>query len=309
MTGAGEATHSPHTVLEAVHLYPTTMNTYGDRGNVAALTRRAALRGLTLTWHAVERGDEPPARCDLVFMGGGQDRVQQALAADLARLRPWIAGVIADGAVVFAVCAGLQLLGRRYVAADGSELAGLGLLDLETLAAKPGEWRLIGNVVADVTGLGELAGRGPAGGRYATGQGAGGPGGDSPGGDSPGQAGGEAVHLLVGFENHGGRTFLGEARPLGRVRCGFGNNGRDGGEGVRAGNVIATYLHGPVLPKNAWLTDHLLALALEHAGGPGLAPLAHAREDRAQREAVLVAERDAARRGRRRGPARPERRR
>ena len=298
MTSAGRAADaSPHTsdtvtVLQAVHLYPTTMNTYGDRGNVAALTRRAALRGLALKWHAVERGDEPPARCDLVFMGGGQDRVQQALAADLARLRPWLAAVIADGGVVFAVCAGLQLLGRRYVAADGSELAGLGLLDLETLAAKPGEWRLIGNVVADVSDLG-----GRPGGPDADG---------SAGGPDAGQTGGGATHLLVGFENHGGRTFLGAAQPLGRVRCGYGNNGADGGEGVRAGSVIATYLHGPVLPKNAWLTDHLLAQALEHAGGEALAPLPHPREDAAQHEAVLVAERDAARRRRRRGTARPE---
>lgn len=291
MTGAGGAVEASPTVLEAVHLYPTTMNTYGDRGNVAALTRRAALRGLALKWHAVERGDEPPARCDLVFMGGGQDRVQQALAADLARLRPWLAAVIADGAVVFAVCAGLQLLGRRYVAADGSELAGLSLLDLETLAAKPGEWRLIGNVVADVSDLGGLAGGGRTGGPDVT------------------QTGGGAAHLLVGFENHGGRTFLGETQPLGRVRFGFGNNGADGGEGVRAGRVIATYLHGPVLPKNAWLTDHLLALALEHAGGGVLAPLPHPREDAAQHEAVLVAERDAARRGRRRGTKLPEKRR
>ena len=277
------------TIIEAVHLFPTTMNTYGDRGNVAALTRRAALRGLTVRWHAVELGDEPPARCDLVFMGGGQDRVQHAAAADLARLRPWLEAVIADGGVVFAVCAGLQLLGRRYVAADGSELPGLGLVDLETLAARPGEWRLIGNVVADVPGLAA-----PDRGDAADGETAAGP------------------HLLVGFENHGGRTFLGgEARPLGRVRLGFGNNGRDGGEGVNAGRLIATYLHGPVLPKNAWLTDHLLALALAHAGGGALAPLAHPREDAAQREAVQVAERDAARRSRgrrfarllRRGPA------
>jgi hypothetical protein len=245
-------------MIEAVHLFPTTMNTYGDRGNVAALTRRAALRGLAVRWHAVELGDEPPTRCDLVFMGGGQDRVQHAAAADLARLRPWLAGVIDDGGVVFAVCAGLQLLGRRYVAADGSELTGLGLIDLETLAAKPGEWRLIGNVVADVPDL---------------------------------------DGLLVGFENHGGRTFLGAARPLGHVRLGFGNNGRDGGEGVNAGHVVATYLHGPVLPKNAWLTDHLLGLALAHAGGGPLEPLAHPREDAAQHEAVLVAERDAVRRG------------
>ena len=268
------------TIVEAVHLFPTTMNTYGDRGNVAALTRRAALRGLTVRWHAVELGDEPPAGCDLVFMGGGQDRVQHAAAADLARLRPWLETVIAGGGVVFAVCAGLQLLGRRYVAADGSELPGLGLVDLETLAARPGEWRLIGNVVADVP---ELAG--------ATGRGAGG-----------------GSHLLVGFENHGGRTFLGEARPLGHVRLGFGNNGRDGGEGVNAGRLIATYLHGPVLPKNAWLTDHLLSLAVAHAGGGALAPLAHPREDAAQREAVLVAERDAARRGRGRRFARLRRR-
>ena len=264
---AGRGARAGAGVIAAVHLFPTTMNTYGDRGNVAALTRRAALRGLEVRWQAVELGDEPPARCDLVFMGGGQDRVQHAAAADLGRLRPWLAGVIDDGGVVFAVCAGLQLLGRRYVAADGSELTGLGLLDLETLAARPGEWRLIGNVVADVPALARVADGEP-----------------------------RQAHVLVGFENHGGRTFLGDERPLGRVRCGHGNNGRDGGEGVDAGRVIATYLHGPVLPKNAWLTDHLLALALDHAGGSGLAPLAHEREDAAQHEAARVAERDAARR-------------
>jgi hypothetical protein len=276
--------------IDAVHLYPTTMNTYGDRGNVAALTRRAALRGLAVDWHALELGDEPPASCDLVFMGGGQDRVPHAAAADLARLRPWLAAVIDDGGVVFAVCAGLQLLGRRYVAADGSELAGLGLLDLETLAAKRGEWRLIGNVVAEVRDLAGQPGQAAAanaaaGGGAATG--------------AEGSGGAEQPRLLVGFENHGGRTFLGAARPLGRVLLGFGNNGQDGGEGVRAGRVIATYLHGPVLPKNAWLTDHLLALALEHAHGGPLTPLAHPREDAAQGEAVLVAERDARHRGRR----------
>ncbi len=257
---------APGGPITAAWLFPTTMNTYGDRGNVAALTRRGDLRGIDVRWHAVELGGEPPARCDLVFMGGGQDRVQHAAAADLTRLRPWLAGVIDDGGVVFAVCAGLQLLGRRYVAADGSELAGLGLLDLETLAARPGEWRLIGNVVADVP-----APAAPAGG-----------------------VGEDRV--LVGFENHGGRTYLGDERPLGHVRWGYGNNGRDGGEGVDAGRVIATYLHGPVLPKNAWLTDHLLALALEHAGAGPLTPLGREREDAAQHEAARVAERDAARR-------------
>jgi len=259
-------------VVDAVHLFPTTMNTYGDRGNVAALTRRAALRGVALRWHALELGDEPPSRADLVFMGGGQDRVQHAVADDLQRLRPWLAEVLAGGGTIFAVCAGLQLLGRRYVAADGSELAGLGLLDLETVAAKPGEWRLIGNVVAEVEGL-----AGPAGED-----------------DGP--------RVLAGFENHGGRTWLGPGlAPLGRVLLGFGNNGRDGGEGVNGAGIVATYLHGPVLPKNAWLTDHLLAAALVHAGGGTLTPLAHDREDAAQLEAMQIAERDDARR-RERGP-------
>jgi lipid II isoglutaminyl synthase (glutamine-hydrolysing) len=258
--------------LDAVHLYPATMNTYGDRGNVASLTRRASARNIEIAWHAVELGDEPPARCDLVFMGGGQDRIQHAVADDLQRVRPWLEQVAADGSVVFAVCAGLQLLGRRYIAADGSELTGIGLLDLETVGARPGEWRLIGNVVADVE-------------RFFAG--------DSAGDDASRPAG---TRLLAGFENHGGRTWLsGDVRPLGRVRIGFGNNGVDGGEGARHGTVMATYLHGPVLPKNAWLTDELLALAVAHAGGGALVPLAHEREDAAQAEAVLIAERDAAR--------------
>lgn len=251
--------------ITAVHLYPTTMNTYGDRGNVAALTRRAALRDIEVAWHHVELGETPPRAPDLVFMGGGQDRVQHAVADDLQRLKPWLQETADDGALVFAVCAGLQLLGHRYVAADGGELRGLGLLDMETLAAGRGEWRLIGNIVIEV----------PA-----------------PGGP----------HLLAGFENHGGRTHLGAVEPLGRVLSGFGNNGVDGFEGARAGTILATYLHGPVLPKNAWFTDHLLGLAAAHADlDSPLAPLPHAREDAAQAEAIGVAERDARARRRRGG--------
>ena len=256
---AEEAREAGPPCIEAVHLYPTTMNTYGDRGNVASLTRRAAWRGIPLRWHFVELGEAAPERADLVFIGGGQARVQGSVAEDLGRRRDWLAAAAASGSVVFGVCAGLQLLGRRYVAADGSELAGLGLFDLETLAAKPGEWRLIGNVVVEVAT--------PAGPR-----------------------------LLAGFENHGGRTRLGPgAQPLGRVLLGRGNNGTDGTEGVRQGTMLATYLHGPVLPKNAWLTDHLLTLALIHAGGDpaALTPLDDAFEDAAQAEAIARAEGDA----------------
>ena len=239
--------------IRAVHLYPTTMNTYGDRGNVAALSRRAEWRGLRLDWRPVELGETAPDGTDLIFMGGGQDRVQHAVADDLQRHRDWLEAAAESGAVVFAVCAGLQLLGRRYVAADGSELAGLGLLDLETVA---GDWRLIGNVVVKVSM--------PAG-----------------------------IRLLAGFENHGGRTHLGAVEPLGRVVVGRGNNGLDGTEGARRGTILATYLHGPVLPKNAWLTDHLLAMALAHAGcQASLAPLHDGFEDAAQAEAIATAERD-----------------
>ena len=240
-------------MITAVHLYPTTMNTYGDRGNVAALTHRARERGLEIEWLNVEIGQVAPAECDLVFMGGGQDRVQHTVAEDLMQRKAWLQEIVDGHGVVFAVCAGLQLLGRRYVAADGSELAGLGLLDLQTIA---GDWRLIGNVVATVT-------------------------------MSDGQ------HVLAGFENHGGRTLLSGCEPLGTVLAGNGNNGVDGGEGARSGNVIATYLHGPVLPKNAWLTDHLLALAVSHSGGDAqLARLDQSFEDLAQNEAVAAAQRD-----------------
>lgn len=242
-----------HRSIEAVHLYPATMNTYGDRGNVASLTQRAAWRSISLRWRRVEIGEEAPPRPDLVFMGGGQDRVQHAVAEDLATRRQWLAEVAAEGGVVFAVCAGLQLLGQRYVAADGSTLAGLGLLDLETV---PGDWRLIGNVVVEVQ---TQAGR----------------------------------KLLAGFENHGGRTHLGDTPPLGRVVYGRGNNGVDGFEGARQGTVLATYLHGPVLPKNPWLTDHLLELALHHAHqDPTLPSLDDRLEEAAQQEAIAAARRE-----------------
>lgn len=249
--------------IRAVHLYPVTMNSYGDRGNVIALTRRAEWRGISMQWRQVELHDRTPKRADLVFIGGGQDRIQQAIAEDLRSRREWLSGLAAEGAAIFAVCAGLQLLGRRYVGADGIEVAGLGLLDLETLAAEQGEWRLVGNVVAEVTGAG---GKGEP-------------------------------RILAGFENHGGRTHLGAVEPLGRVLIGSGNNGRDGGEGVRQGTVLGTYLHGPVLPKNAWLTDRLLETALAHAGeSTDLEPLDDAFEEAAQLEAMLTAEQEHAER-------------
>jgi CobQ-like glutamine amidotransferase family enzyme len=246
--GAGEA------AIQAVHLYPTTMNTYGDRGNVITLTRRAEWRGIPLHWHEVELGQAAPPACDLLFVGGGQDRVQNAIGDDLRARRRWLEEVAQGGAAVLAVCAGLQLFGRRYVAADGSEIAGLGLLDLETVARRD---RFIGNVVAEA----HVGGR---------------------------------SERLAGFENHGGRTYLGQLEPLGRVLVGHGNNGEDGTEGAQAGTVFATYLHGPVLPRNAWLADHLLAIAAQHAGlaAAVVRPLDDGRETAALDEAIATAQSD-----------------
>jgi hypothetical protein len=224
--------------LRLLALYPEQMNIYADRGNILFLRRRCEWRGIGFSYTAAGPGDGlDPGAHDLLYLGGGQDRDQRAVAADMvAGKREPIASAVEDGAVLLAVCGGYQLLGHSYQLGE-ERLPGLGLVDLETVR-EPGP-RLIGNVAIEV----DL-------------------------GDGP--------RIVAGFENHGGRTYLGDgAEPLGRVVSGFGNNGRDGFEGVRQGNLIGTYLHGPLLPKNAWLADRLIALALErrHGSAPDLAPL------------------------------------
>ncbi|HZO07532.1 MAG TPA: glutamine amidotransferase, partial [Solirubrobacterales bacterium] len=175
------------------------------------------------------------------------------VAEDMLRTkRDAIASAVDDGAALLAVCGGYQLLGHSYQLGE-EKLPGLGLADLETVR-EPGP-RLIGNVAIEVD-----LGAGP--------------------------------RQLAGFENHGGRTYLGTAaEPLGRVLEGHGNNGGDGLEGVRRANLIGTYLHGPLLPKNAWLADHLIATALERRYGtrPELEPLDDAFEDAAHASARAAA--------------------
>jgi len=224
--------------LRLLALYPEQMNIYADRGNILFLQRRCEWRGIGFSYAAAGPGDGfDPGAHDLLYLGGGQDRDQRAVAADMvASKRDAIAAAVDDGAVLLAVCGGYQLLGHSYQLGE-EELPGLDLADLETVR-EPGP-RLIGNVAIEV----DL-------------------------GDGP--------RTVAGFENHGGRTYLGDqAEPLGRVLSGFGNNGKDGFEGVRRDNLLGTYLHGPLLPKNAWLADRLLALALErhHGARPDLEPL------------------------------------
>jgi len=240
--------------LRLLALYPEQMNIYADRGNIVFLQRRCEWRGIDFSYAAAGPGDGfDPASHDFVYLGGGQDRDQRAVAADMVESkREAMAAVVEEGTVVLAVCGGYQLLGRGYQLGD-ERMPGLGLVDLETMR-EPGP-RLIGNVAIEVD-----LGAGP--------------------------------RTLAGFENHGGRTWLGAgAEPLGRVLKGFGNNGVDGLEGVRRHNLIGTYLHGPLLPKNVWLADHLIATALERRYGerPGLELLDDDLEQAAQELARDVA--------------------
>jgi CobQ-like glutamine amidotransferase family enzyme len=224
--------------LRLLALYPEQMNIYADRGNMLFLQRRCEWRGIPFHYAAAWPGDRfDPQEHDLIYIGGGQDRDQVLVAEDMLRTkREAIASAVEDGAALLAVCGGYQLLGHRYELGDES-ITGLGIADLVTIR-EPGP-RLIGNVSIEV----DL---------------------------------GEGPKVLAGFENHGGRTQLGpDAEPLGRVLHGHGNNDRDGYEGVKRLNLVGTYLHGPLLPKNAWLADRLIALAIERRTGslPELEPL------------------------------------
>jgi lipid II isoglutaminyl synthase (glutamine-hydrolysing) len=220
------------------HLYPEYLNIYADRGNIAVFERRMAWRGIELEYRTIGLGDEVrPGEHDLYYVGGGQDREQALIAPDLAAKGPALIDAVEAGAAFLAVCGGYQLLGRSYRDRSGAELPGIGLLPYHTVA---GERRMIGDVLLEC----EL---------------------------DPGEP-----RTLAGFENHAGRTYLDEdAEPLGRVVSGFGNNGQDGFEGCRLGAAVGTYLHGPLLPRNPWLADWLIARGLARRNGeiPDLEPL------------------------------------
>jgi lipid II isoglutaminyl synthase (glutamine-hydrolysing) len=238
------------------YLYPRLLSVAGDRGNLFALMQRCAWRGIRCSVTEADVGVVPDfAQSDLILLHGGQDREMTAAAADLAAKASPLREAIEADAVVLAVCAGYQLLGQYYAPTDGPPIQGLGVLDAVT---EGGARRFIGHVAVQCD-LG-------------------------PGGQ----------HQLAGFENHSGRTYLSSgAKPLGRVLAGGGNNGEDGTEGARYREVYATYLHGPVLPKNPWLADHLLASALAHRYhdfGP-LAPLTDQAEALAHAAALRIARR------------------
>jgi len=236
-------------------LYPDLMNIYGDRGNILTLLKRAEWRDYESRLFELGRGNAKRMdEVDIFFFGGGQDREQALVYADLLETKQQpLERAVASGASVLAVCGGYQLLGHYYQTGDGERFPGIGLIDARTEAGKR---RFIGDVVVDA-GLIDLQ-----------------------------------PTTLVGFENHSGRTYLGpKAKPLGRVRMGFGNNGEDRTEGCLQGGVLGTYLHGSLLPKNPHLADHLIRSALRRRGIMDLAPLNDATEFAAHEKILSRAQR------------------
>jgi lipid II isoglutaminyl synthase (glutamine-hydrolysing) len=207
-------------------IYPDLLGTYGDRGNAVVLVKRARWRGIPAELVEIPAGSAIPDSLDVYLFGGGEDDPQHMAAEGMRASKANIERAHANGAVVLAVCAGFQLVGHRYIAADGDVLEGIGLVDLETRAGSP---RLIGEVVVEPTMSWQW---GPAG----------------------------VPATLTGFENHGGRTTLGPGvDPLGRVVVGGGNGDGSGCDGALAERFVGTYLHGPVLPRNPQLADRLLS--------------------------------------------------
>lgn len=213
-------------------LYPDLMSTYGDRGNIICLKKRCEWRGLKVEVKelSIENKIQELEDCNLLFMGGAQDRQQKIASQDLRQNKgPIIREMIEEGIPGLFVCAAYQFLGHHYRPYQGKDIAGAGIFDLTT--EHPGDQakRLIGNVVVELLLPVELKGR-----------------------------------TIVGFENHGGRTRLGsKMQPLARVIKGYGNNGEDGFEGAMYKNAIGSYFHGPLLPKNPHLADWLISCALE----------------------------------------------
>lgn len=242
-------------------LYPELMNIYGDIGNIIVLSKRCEWRNVQTKIKHLEVGfnQNELDDCDILFMGGAQDRQQKIVARDLRKKTKKLKEKIEDGTPGLYVCGAYQFLGKYYKEADGTKILGLGIFDLYTEnpgedlpAGRQGVQRLIGNVIID-----------------------------------------SKFGRLIGFENHGGRTYLGKnIEPLGKVQSGFGNNGKDKTEGAIYKNSFGSYFHGPILPKNPKLADHLIKLALERkylplgkAGGSPirLSPIEKSTEEKARK--------------------------
>lgn len=240
---SASATATSEPPVVIAHMLPDLLNLYGDGGNVRILEQRLRWRGIPVEVRRIQHGEAVDfSQVDLVFMGGGPDREQKLASEQLLAMRDELAVYVEGDGPLLAICGGYQILGRQWL--WGDELVpGLGLIDMETRRPGTSADRLIDNMVLE----------------------------------SP-----LATHPVVGYENHAGRTYLGEGvEGFGRVvsSCGHGNNDDDRVEGARYKNVVGTYSHGPLLSKNPEVADWLLARALERraerTGTPAadLAPL------------------------------------
>ncbi|MCS7201733.1 MAG: glutamine amidotransferase [Dictyoglomus sp.] len=209
--------------LKLFYMYPDLLNLYGDRGNIIIIERRAKWRKIFVEIKEFTKDkEENLEEADIIFLGGGSDREQEILYSHFYKFKDIIKDLIEDGVPLLAVCGGYQLLGEYYLDAQGRKIEGLSILKFYTRAERG---RLIGNILIET--------------------------------DLP-----IDPKTLVGFENHGGRTYH-NYKPLGRVIKGYGNNGKDGYEGLVYKNCIGTYLHGPILSKNPHLADFIIKSALE----------------------------------------------
>ena len=228
-------------------LYPELMSTYGDRGNIIVLKHRLKLRGIGDTILEIDQSttEKELSKVDILIGGGSQDREQEIVISDLLKKKNAIKSLFDSGTPGLFVCGSPQLLGHSYMTGDGTKLPGLGLFDMETIHPGVGKTRCIGNLVAEISG-------------------------------DMRDAIGDIRKTIVGFENHGGRTILGRGvKPFAHVLVGNGNNGRDKTEGAVCNNFIATYSHGPFLPKNPHIADYLIfqALTQKYHKNIELAPL------------------------------------
>lgn len=218
-------------------LYPQYMSTYGDKGNITVLQKRCEWRGIQTQLVPIDEltKDDELKKIDLLFGGGAQDKEQSIVIENLMKKKKIIKDLMEKNVPALFVCGAPQLMGKYYEPSEGQRIEGLGIFDMYTQHPGPKDDRLIGNLIATI---------------------------ETQNLSSPQSL--VPSPYLVGFENHGGRTYLGKGvKPFAKVIKGFGNNGQDGTEGVVYKNAIGCYLHGPLLPKNPQIADYLIERALE----------------------------------------------
>lgn len=212
--------------IKILHMFPALLNLYGDSGNMEVLKYRCAMRNIrcTVDEYNIDSDITDFSGYDLIYLGGGADLEQNAISGGLMKNKEEIFKAHAAGAFLLLICGGYQLMGKFYRDSNGIEIPGLGLFDYYTTASREKSSRCIGNIIVEA----EIDG---------------------------------VSTKIIGFENHGGMTENVKT-PLGKVLYGFGNTEKSGYEGYFEKNVIATYLHGPLLSKNPAVADYIIKYCL-----------------------------------------------